>query len=251
MTNDKTIERLAQNLKGRRVLLITTSNRWSESKDVPKSSQLAEELARRLYDDSSDSTLCTVIDAAKLKIYPCEGNVSTINGNTCGVAEALLTDTTKNPSGHHRCWASINNADDELWKLSGPLLEADVILFFVSVRWGQTNAIYQKLIERLNWLENRWTTLNESNILKGKDAGIVLVGHNWNGENILNTQKQVLSYYGFNVPVSYSFNWQWTSDSSDESEEGYRKDPKDFATDFALGPKWLSESFKQWFNKKQ
>ena len=249
MTNEKNIERLAQNLKGRKVLIITTSNRWSGSKEVPKSTQLAEDLARRLYDDSTDSTLCTVIDATKLKIYPCEGNVSTEKGNFCGVKDAILSDTTKNPTGHIRCWASINNADDELWKLATPLLDAEVVLFFVSVRWGQTNAIYQKLIERLNWLENRWTTLNESNILKDKDAGIVIVGHNWNGDNILNTQKQVLSFYGFNVPESYSFNWQWTTDSSDETETGYRKEPKDFAIDFGLGTKWLSESFKRWQNK--
>jgi multimeric flavodoxin WrbA len=249
MTNYKNIDRLAQNLKGKRVLLITTSNRWSGAKDVPKSTQLAEELARRLYDDSTDSTLCTVIDAAKLHIYPCEGNVSTDKGNTCGVIGSAITDTEKNPTGHIRCWASINHADDELWKLANPLLDAEVIIFFVSVRWGQTNAIYQKLIERLNWLENRWTTLNDTNILKDKDAGIVIVGHNWNGENILNTQKQVLSYYGFNVPQSYSFNWQWTTDESDESEAGYRKEPKDFAIDFNLGTKWLSESFKRWQNK--
>lgn len=241
MSNEKNIQRLVTTLKGRKVLIITTSNRWSGSKEIPKSTLLATDLAIKV-----DAEL---IDASKLHIYPCEGNVSMEKGNFCGVKDSVLEDPIKNPSGQHRCWASLNNADDELWKISKSLLEADVVLFFVSVRWGQTNAIYQKLIERLNWLENRWATYNESNLLKGKEAGIVLVGHNWNGENVLNTQKQVLSYYGFTVPAEYSFNWQWTSDVSDESEAGYRKETNDFKADFGLGPKWLSESFEKWFNQ--
>jgi hypothetical protein len=102
----------------------------------------------------------------------------------------------------------------------------------------------------LNWLENRWTTFNESNILSNKEAGIVLVGHNWNGASVLEIQKQVLQFYGFKVPNELSFNWQWTTDLFDESEEGYLQDPKDFKEDFDLGSKALKESFKNWFNRQ-
>jgi multimeric flavodoxin WrbA len=242
MSNEQQIQQWVTILKGRKVLILTTSNRWSGSADKPKSTQLAEQLASQIG--------AKVIDAASLKIYPCEGNVSTNKGNSCGLLDSALKDADKNPTGHHRCWASLNNADDELWKISKELFEAEVVLFFASVRWGQTNAIYQKLIERLNWLENRWTTLKEDNLLKGKDAGIVLVGHNWNGEAVLKTQKEVLRFYGFNVPEQLSFNWQWTTDMFDESAEGYKQEPKDFNSDFGLGPKWLSESFEKWFNKK-
>jgi multimeric flavodoxin WrbA len=241
MSNEQNINRLATIVQGRKVLLITTSTRWSGSKEKPKSTRLAEKLA--------DQIGATVIDAAALHIYACEGNVSTDEGNTCGLKSSVLKDSSKNPSGHHRCWASINNADDELWKISKPLLEADVIIFFVSVRWGQANSIYQKLIERLNWLENRWSTLGEDNILSNKEAGIVLVGHNWNGATVLNTQREVLRQYGFTVPTELSFNWQWTSDMYDESAEGYIQDPKDFREDFGFDTSFLKENFQDWFKK--
>jgi multimeric flavodoxin WrbA len=241
MSNEQNIERVATGLANKRVLLITTSTRWSGTKEKPKSTLLAEDLASRIG--------ATVINAADLHIYTCEGNVSNSKGNSCGVKDSKLKDASKNPSGHHRCWASINNSDDELWKISKPLIEADVVIFFVSVRWGQTNSIYQKLIERLNWLENRWSTLGEDNILSNKEAGIVLVGHNWNGANVLNTQREVLRQYGFTVPSSLSFNWQWTSDMYDESAEGYIQDPKDFREDFGFDTSFLKEDFRNWFKK--
>lgn len=211
-----------------KVLLLPTSNRWEQSDDVPKSTRLAQLYQQHLPGNS------TLLDISKLKIYDCEGNVSSsIKGNYCGIKDSLLKDKNKNPSGQHRCWASINNKDDELWKVSKVLLDdCDVVLFFGSVRWGQTNAVYQRLIERLTWLENRHTTYNESNIIKDIDAGVVFTGHNWNGKQIVNTQKQVLKFFGFNVPDVLSWNWQYTQDSSDETQKGYEKDADQFKETF-------------------
>jgi multimeric flavodoxin WrbA len=233
---------LISTIRGRKVLVLATSNRWEGHDEEAKSTALARYVA--------DEVNAQFIDCSKLHIYVCEGNVSSAKGNTCGLKASALKDATKNPTGHHRCWASLNHEDDELWKISKAIFEADVVLFFASVRWGQTNSIYQKIIERLSWLENRHSTLNESNLLANKDAGIVILGHNWNGESILTTQKEVLQYYGFRVPEVLSFNWQWTTDSSDETAEGYIEDRKDFMYLFGLGPKWLSESFKKWFSAK-
>jgi multimeric flavodoxin WrbA len=134
---------------------------------------------------------CQIINVAKLKIFPCEGNVSTKRGNTCGLKDAKLNDKEKNPTGHIRCWASLNNKSDEMWKVANAIFDADIVIFFGSIRWGKMNAIYTSLIERLTWLENRHTTLKESNIVKDICAGIILTGQNWNGENVIETQKQV------------------------------------------------------------
>jgi multimeric flavodoxin WrbA len=172
-----------------------------------------------------------IIDVSKLNIYVCEGNVSSANGNSCGVKDALLKNSDKNPSGYHRCWCSINNKDDELWKVSKSLFESDCVVFFGSVRWGQTNSIYQKLIERLCWIENRHTTLRESNIVKDIDAGIVLTGQNWNGSNVIDRQKQVLKFYGFNVVDNISWNWQYTNNANDETKDSYKKAISEFQDD--------------------
>lgn len=204
------------------ILLITTSNRWIKHElqegDIPKSTRIAQVIQRSL-----GAHKCTIVDASKLKIYECEGNVSSKDGNSCGVRGAKLEDEKKNPSGHLRCWASYNNEDDELWKVVTPLLEADTVIFLGSIRWGQANAIYQRLIERLDWLENRWTTLKESNIIRDIESGFVFLGQNWNGTNVVKTQKQVHTYYGFKPVDLLYFNWQFTEDADDESKDSYKE----------------------------
>ena len=225
---DETLNTMIEKLSGRRALVVATSNRWKGEGEVAKSTLLAQVVAKEAG--------ATFIDASKLRIATCEGNISSIKGNKCGVKGALLKDPSRNSGGIHRCWASINNPDDELWRVSKPLLESDVVVFFASVRWGQTNSVYQRLIERLSWIENRWTTLGEENVLQGVEAGIVLVGHNWNGEVVLETQRRVLSFFGFDVPANLSFGWQWTQDEGDETQEGYKADPKDFGDDFGIVP---------------
>ena len=186
-------EKLAEKKK---VLFLTTSNRWDKSEEIPKSTLLARELKEKL----KDTTEVTILDIPKMKIFPCEGNVSGLKGNNCGDKGSLLKDSEKNPTGYHRCWASINNQDDELWKVSKELFESEAVVFFISVRWGQANAFYQKLIERLNWIENIHTTLEEENFISSIEAGCVIIGQNWNGENVMETQKQVYEFYGFQVP---------------------------------------------------
>jgi hypothetical protein len=64
-----------------KVLLLTTSNRGDlsskDGSDSPKSTRIAEVMQRTLGGDK-----CTLIDVSKLKIYSCEGNVSSKDGNT-------------------------------------------------------------------------------------------------------------------------------------------------------------------------
>ena len=223
------VNKIIEHLKGKeKVLFLTTSNRWEGDKEKPKSTLLAEFIKSKAGDKVE------IIDVSKLNIYCCEGNVSKSDGNNCGVKDSALKDKEKNPTGNHRCWASINNKDDELWKVSKPLFESDCIMFFISVRWGQTNSVYQKLIERLNWLENRHTTLKEDNIIVDKEVGIIALGQNWNGETVINTQKQVLNFYGFKVVDDLCFNWQFTKDAKDESQKSYKEAPKAFEKVFGI-----------------
>lgn len=229
----------------KKILFLTTSNRWSGDKELPKSSIIADELVKKLGTG-------TIINVSKLKIFPCEGNVSTKRGNTCGLKEAMLKDKEKNPTGHIRCWASVNNKSDELYKVANAIFEADIIIFFGSVRWGKMNSIYAELIERLTWLENRHATLGESNLLKDKECGIVAVGHNWNGENVIKLEKEVFKFFGFKTPEQLSFNWQWTNNKSDESKQGYLESFGDFLKEFNF-VETLNEAvirFKEWIIKK-
>jgi len=203
-----------------KVLLLTCSNRhnWDDNNiDVPKSTMIAIYLQEKLGDKA------VLIDIPELKIFPCEGNVSRKEGNSCGILKSKLKDKTKNPTGNHRCWASLNNKSDELWKVSKELFDSDAVIFFSSIRWGQTNMYYQNLIERLNWLENRHTTLGEKNIIKNIETGYICVGQNWNGEVVSETQKKVHEFYGFKPNNDLYWNWQYTKNVNDETQKSYEK----------------------------
>jgi multimeric flavodoxin WrbA len=214
-----------------KVLLLSCSNRfnWDEDNiDIPKSKVLAAYLKEELGDKA------TLVDVSELKIFPCEGNVSRKDGNSCGIKKALLKDDKKNPSGYHRCWASLNNKSDELWKVSKELFESDAVIFFSSVRWGQANMYYQNLIERLTWIENRHATLGEKNIVEDIESGFICVGQNWNGENVTEVQKKVHEFYGFKTNDELYWNWQYTKKIDDESQSSYKKSHDKFMKDMKL-----------------
>lgn len=209
-------------------MLLTTSNRFHEHiQDVPKTTQLALRIRDRLKQAGKHVTL---VDVTSLRIYTCEGNISGAGGNHCGVPEAKLLNDVKNPTGHHRCWASINNEDDQLHEITRALFQAQAVIFFVSTRWGQTNSVYQRLFERLSWIENRISTLGEEPIpqLRDLEAGMVLFGHNWLDAQVLRTQKQNFRWFGWRTPAALSFAWQFTMDAEEESPESYLDAIKEF-----------------------
>jgi multimeric flavodoxin WrbA len=225
----KSIQRTIDILKKKdKVLLLSCSNRfnWDDKNiDIPKSKMIAMYIQDELKDKS------VLIDVPELNIVPCEGNVSRKEGNSCGVLKAKLKDKDKNPSGHHRCWANINNPKDELWKISKELFESNAVIFFSSVRWGQTNMFYQNLIERLTWIESINTTLGENNLVKGIESGFICVGQNWNGENVTDTQKDVHKFYGFKPNNDLYWNWQYTKNINDETQKSYKDSHRKFLKD--------------------
>jgi multimeric flavodoxin WrbA len=138
-----------------------------------------------------------------------------------------------------------------MYKVANAIFDADIVVFFGSIRWGKMNAIYTSLIERLTWLENRHTTLGESNLLKDKEVGVVAVGHNWNGEESVKLEKEVLKFFGFKTPSQLSFNWQFLKNANDESKDGYVEEFGQFLKDFNF-VETLQESvikFTEWIKR--
>jgi multimeric flavodoxin WrbA len=220
--------------KLRKVLFITTSNRSpfvAKQGEKAKSTQLAEHLAGIITRKGAE---VEVIDASALNIHNCLGCVSELHGNMCGSKPSSVKDKEKNPTGNLRCWASHDFEDDELWKIVNPLYESDAVVFFSSQRWGTANAIYQKLIERLDWIENMHYSMGEPSTVEGKKAGFVLLGQNWRVQESVNMQREVLEYYGFDTPPELFMGWQFTRDVQDESEESYKEAPYTFEQSWSL-----------------
>jgi len=84
------------------------------------------------------------------------------------------------------------------------------------------------LIERLTWIEYMHSTLKEENIVASIKAGLIVIGQNWNGENALETQKRVLQYFGFQVNPKQCWNWQYTQNAEDETNESYKQAAQEF-----------------------
>jgi multimeric flavodoxin WrbA len=216
----------------KKVTFVTTSSRSEyilKKGETAKSSQLANTIAETLRKKGVD---VNVIDATKLKIYNCLGCVSEQHGNHCGAKEANVKDDEKNPNGLLRCWASHDYKDDELWKISKSIYESQAVIFFGSQRWGSVNAMYQKIIERLDWMENMHTTLGEKNSIENIQAGLVLIGQNWRVSESLELQKKVLEFFGFNMNDDLFIGWQYTRDKMDESKNSYKNATETFETAF-------------------
>ena len=212
----------------KKVTFVTTSTRSQyieENGESPKSSQLARHLAEKL---RQRGVKVEVIDAAKLKIHDCMGCVSEMHGNHCGVKESKLKDEKKNPTGNIRCWASHDFEDDELYKIANAIYDSQAVIFFGSQRWGSVNAIYQRLIERLDWMENMHSTLGEKSTISGIQAGLIVIGQNWRVEDSIATQKKVLEFFGFDTPDELFIGWQYTRDANDENPESYKNAPETF-----------------------
>jgi hypothetical protein len=158
-----------------------------------------------------------------------------MEGNVCGIMEAQLKDKEKNPTGYHRCWASIHNPDDELWKISKELFESDCVIFFSSVRWNAANMFYQKLIERLNWINNRYIPYGEPNIIKDTTSGFICIGQHGYANNVCELQYNNHKYYGFDADKDLY--WFWNAediDYDDETLQGYLESYPEFFKEFNI-----------------
>ena len=90
----------------------------------------------------------------------------------------------------------------------------DTFIFSTSNRWGSHSALGQKIIERMNTLENRATTYGEPYPLRGKKLGVVVTGQHWQTGKVGNHLLEVFRWFGFATqPGDANFlGWQRTRD---------------------------------------
>lgn len=163
------------------------------------------------------------IDANDLHIVP---NLSCYSsgGKSCASKDA----------GKYRCWAhklSLENPDDykgkdEMGIIYDALEWCDVIIWGTSVRWGSHSALLQKIIERMNTLENRQVVYGEKNPLKDKKCGVVVTGQHYKSQQVADHLLTQFGWFGFTVNSSYSFTWQRSLDPRLEQEDD-NNDPLD------------------------
>ena len=124
-------------------------------------------------------------------------------------------------SGPYRCWAHHSSVEDpkkyggvdEMPVIYDGLAWADVVIFATSTRWGSHSALMQKIIERMNTLENRATGWGEPFPMAGKRCGIIVGGLNWKSQQVAEHLQEALSWWKFDMPRSNgTLVWQYTRD---------------------------------------
>jgi multimeric flavodoxin WrbA len=98
-------------------------------------------------------------------------------------------------------------ADADDWPgLVTKLKAADIVLFCTPIWWGGRSSLMQRVIERLDALDEEYSSTGRSAI-KGKVAGIVITGSEDGALSVMGSIMMVLSWMGFTLPPECAAYW--------------------------------------------
>jgi multimeric flavodoxin WrbA len=97
-------------------------------------------------------------------------------------------------------------ADDDWPALVTKIKAADVVLFCTPIWWGGRSSLMQRVIERLDALDEEYSATGRSAI-KGKVAGIVITGSEDGALSVMGSLMMVLSFMGFTLPPECAAYW--------------------------------------------
>ena len=63
---------------------------------------------------------------------------------------------------------------------------------------------------------------------------MISVGQNYNGEKVIDLQRKIHEFYGFDVNNKLYWNWQYTDNVNDESQKSYKDSYGAFVKDFDI-----------------
>ncbi len=104
------------------------------------------------------------------------------------------------------------------------ILWADVIIVSTPIRWGNASALYYKMAERLNCVQNQ-ITINNKILIKNKIASFIITGGQ---DNIQQVAGQMMCFFtdlGFTFPPFSFLGWSrgWTAEDMDKNVMQYKK----------------------------
>jgi len=83
---------------------------------------------------------------------------------------------------------------------------ADIVLFCTPIWWGGRSSLMQRVIERLDALDEEYSATGRSAI-KGKVAGIVVTGSEDGALSVMGSIMMVLTWMGFTLPPECAAYW--------------------------------------------
>ncbi len=96
--------------------------------------------------------------------------------------------------------------EDDWPDLVEKIKAADIVLFCTPIWWGGRSSLMQRVIERLDALDEEYSATGRSAI-KGKVAGIVITGSEDGALSVMGSIMMVLSWMGFTLPPECAAYW--------------------------------------------
>ncbi|MCA0425156.1 MAG: Rieske 2Fe-2S domain-containing protein [Proteobacteria bacterium] len=126
------------------------------------------------------------INLEDLKIEPCQGYYS-ISAHACTFP----------------CTITNRDKTDQMALVYDALIHwADVIVIATPIRWGRASALYYRMVERLNAVQNQMTIADRNLILPHKTACHIIIGGQDNIQSVAGDLLGFWSELGFNHPPS-------------------------------------------------
>ena len=102
---------------------------------------------------------------------------------------------------------SFKESDDDDWPhVVSKIKAADIVLFATPIWWGGRSSLMQRLIERLDALDEEYIASGRS-ALYNKVAGVVITGSEDGALSTLGTIMMVLTFMGFTLPPECACYW--------------------------------------------
>lgn len=96
--------------------------------------------------------------------------------------------------------------NDDWSEILTKIKEADIVVFATPIWWGQPSSLIQKVIERMDQIDNEYMMTGKSP-LTHKVGGIVITGHEDGVQHVVGTLANALTWFGFVLPPEMAVYW--------------------------------------------
>jgi multimeric flavodoxin WrbA len=152
----------------------------------------------------SDASLNVLVLNASLKHEP---TLASLVLNEMQALAAITTDVIRLSDATLPVGLGFREAANDDWPdLVTRIKTADIVLFCTPIWWGGRSSLMQRLIERLDALDEEYSATGRSAI-KGKVAGIVITGSEDGALSVMGSIMMVLTWMGFTLPPECAAYW--------------------------------------------
>lgn len=162
---------------------------------------------------------CEMPGSAELKVLVLNGSLK--HNRDISNTEEVAQEVLKNMEGHCKIESSIirladknmpvglgfrEGKDDDWPDIVKKVKECDILIFATPVWWGGRSSLMQRVIERLDSLDEEYIASGRS-ALYNKVAGIVITGSEDGALSTMGSIMMVLTWMGFTLPPECCAYW--------------------------------------------